>query len=56
MISRILAMVLRYLFIYKRSYIRIGELIFFPLMDLLVWGFVTMYLQQVTQSRVVLFM
>jgi ABC-2 type transport system permease protein len=56
MISRILAMVLRYMFIYKRSYIRIAELIFFPLMDLLVWGFVTLYLEQVTQSKTVLFM
>jgi ABC-2 type transport system permease protein len=56
MISRILAMVLRYLFIYKRSFIRIAELIFFPLMDLLVWGFVTLYLEQVTQSKAVLFM
>ena len=49
MIARIVAMVLRYMFIYKRSFIRIAELIFFPLMDLLVWGFVTMYLEQVTQ-------
>lgn len=56
MISRILAMVMRYMFIYKRSYIRIAELIFFPLMDLLVWGFVTLYLEQVTQSKTVLFM
>ena len=56
MISRVTAMVLRYMFIYKRSYIRIAELIFFPLMDLLVWGFVTLYLEQVTQSKAVLFM
>jgi ABC-2 type transport system permease protein len=49
-------MVLRYLFIYKRSAIRIAELIFFPLMDLLVWGFVTVYLEQVTQSKTVVFM
>lgn len=56
MISRIVAMVLRYMFIYKRSFIRIAELIFFPLMDLLVWGFVTLYLEQVTQSKAVLFM
>lgn len=56
MIARIMAMVLRYMFIYKRSAIRIAELIFFPLMDLLVWGFVTMYLEQITQSKVVIFM
>ncbi len=56
MISRVVGMVLRYLFIYKRSAIRVAELIFFPLMDLLVWGFVTMYLEQVTQSKVVVFM
>lgn len=56
MISRIVGMVLRYIFIYKRSKIRVAELVFFPLMDLLVWGFVTMYLEQVTQSKVVVFM
>jgi len=56
MISRIIGMVLRYLVIYKRSWLRVGELIFFPLMDLLVWGFMTVYLQQITQSRAVLFM
>jgi ABC-2 type transport system permease protein len=56
MISRIAGMVLRYLFIYKRSVIRIAELIFFPLMDLLVWGFVTLYLEQITQSKTVVFL
>ena len=56
MISRITGMVLRYLFIYKRSVIRIAELIFFPLMDLLVWGFVTLYLEQITQSKTVVFL
>lgn len=56
MISRIAGMVMRYLFIYKRSVIRIAELIFFPLMDLLVWGFVTLYLEQITQSKAVVFL
>jgi ABC-2 type transport system permease protein len=40
------ALVLRYLFLYTRNPIRFVELIFWPLVDLLVWGFLTMYLQR----------
>lgn len=56
MISRIIGMVLRYLFVYKRSFVRLTELVLFPLMDLLVWGFVTVYLEHLTQSKAVVFM
>lgn len=38
------ALVLRYLLLNLRSAPRILEMIFWPMMDLLVWGFVTMYL------------
>lgn len=40
------ALVLRYLFLYTRHPIRFVELIFWPLVDLLVWGFLTIYLQK----------
>jgi ABC-2 type transport system permease protein len=40
------ALVLRYLFLYTRHPVRFVELIFWPLVDLLVWGFLTMYLQK----------
>ena len=53
---RIYAMVLRYLYLYRRSLARIGEIFFWPVMNLLVWGFVTLYLQQVAVPRAVLFL
>ena len=40
------ALVLRYVFLYTRHPVRFVELIFWPLVDLLVWGFLTVYLQQ----------
>jgi len=42
------ALVLRYVYLYTRSGIRLVELFFWPLMDLVVWGFLTLYLQQNT--------
>src|ERR1043166_7188885 len=38
------ALVLRYLFLYTRSWVRVIELVFWPLMDLLVWGYLTVFL------------
>jgi ABC-2 type transport system permease protein len=43
--NTISALVLRYLFLYTRHPIRFVELIFWPLVDLLVWGFLTVYLR-----------
>ncbi len=40
------ALVLRYLYLYTRHPVRLVELIFWPLVDLLVWGFLTTYLQK----------
>jgi len=40
------ALVLRYVFLYTRHPVRFVELVFWPLVDLLVWGFLTIYLQQ----------
>jgi ABC-2 type transport system permease protein len=46
---RINALVLRYTFLYTRSVPRVAEMFFWPVMDLLVWGFITVYLQQFEQ-------
>lgn len=45
-INTVSALVLRYLFLYTRNPVRFVELIFWPLVDLLVWGFLTTYLQK----------
>jgi ABC-2 type transport system permease protein len=44
--GRIAGMALRYAYLYKRSLPRLFEIIFWPVMDLLVWGFLTSYLVQ----------
>ncbi|GAA5131730.1 ABC transporter permease [Luteolibacter yonseiensis] len=44
-INTVQALVLRYLYLYTRHPIRLVELIFWPLVDLLVWGFLTTYLK-----------
>jgi ABC-2 type transport system permease protein len=41
---RINALVLRYTYLYTRSVPRVAEMFFWPVMDLLVWGFITVYL------------
>ncbi|MBI3595678.1 MAG: ABC transporter permease [Nitrospirae bacterium] len=43
-LHRILALVNRHLMLYKRSPQRMMEIIYWPLLDLLVWGFITLYL------------
>ncbi len=43
---RIEALVLRYTYLYTRSVPRVAEMFFWPVMDLLVWGFITVYLQK----------
>lgn len=42
---RVSALVLRYMFLYRRSMARAGEIFFWPVMDLIVWGFLTNYLE-----------
>ena len=41
---RIFALFTRQLYLYKRSFPRMLEIFYWPLMDLLVWGFLTVYL------------
>jgi ABC-2 type transport system permease protein len=45
--GRVRALALRYTFLYTRSVPRVLEMFFWPVMDLLVWGFLTVYLMRV---------
>jgi ABC-2 type transport system permease protein len=44
-LHRVSALILRYTFLYTRSVPRVLEMFFWPVMDLLVWGMLTQYLQ-----------
>lgn len=58
-ISRISAMLLRYLYLHKRSLPRTLEIVFWPVMELLVWGFVSVYIQSIAQdtlSKIIVFL
>lgn len=48
--STVGALVLRYLYLYTRTPIRMVELLFWPLVHLLVWGYLTVFLQQHTDD------
>jgi ABC-2 type transport system permease protein len=41
---RIAALVARHLYLYRRSMPRIMEIFYWPFLDLVIWGFITMYL------------
>lgn len=43
-IHRVLALVIRHLYLYKRSIPRLMEVFYWPFLDLVIWGFITMYL------------
>jgi ABC-2 type transport system permease protein len=53
---RVSALLLRHLYLYRRSYIRAGEIFFWPVMNLVLWGFVTAYLQRVALPETVSFL
>lgn len=53
---RVSALLLRYLYLYRRSPARIMGVVFWPVMDLLVWGFLTVYLSKSTLPEPVLFL
>jgi ABC-2 type transport system permease protein len=40
------ALVLRYLFLYSRNAVRVVEVFFWPIMELMVWGYLTRYLYE----------
>jgi ABC-2 type transport system permease protein len=43
-VERVFALLLRQLYLYRRSLIRMLEIIYWPVMDLLVWGFLSLYI------------
>jgi ABC-2 type transport system permease protein len=53
--NRIWAIVLRHAYLHRRSPARIMEIFFWPIMDLLVWGFITVYLKEMDFPPGVLF-
>ncbi|MDR1145990.1 MAG: ABC transporter permease [Verrucomicrobiales bacterium] len=48
--SVILGLVLRYTYIIRRSVPRIIEMLFWPMLDLLVWAFLTLYLKSISDG------
>jgi ABC-2 type transport system permease protein len=53
---RISALLCRYLFLYRRSSVRTLEVFFWPMMNLVLWGFVTLYLQRLVLPDAVVFL
>lgn len=49
-LQRIYALMMRYLYLYPRSVPRIMDIFFWPMVELLIWGFLTTYLQQAKVS------
>ncbi len=49
-LGRILALLSRHMYLYKRSFARLLEIFYWPFLDLVVWGFITMYLEKVGMS------
>jgi ABC-2 type transport system permease protein len=43
-LHRIMALVARHLYLYRRSLPRIMEIFYWPFLDLVIWGFITMYM------------
>jgi ABC-2 type transport system permease protein len=54
--SRIGALLLRYLYLYRRSAARMMGILFWPFMDLCVWGFLTSYLERFAAPSAVTFL
>ncbi len=46
-LGRILALLSRHMYLYKRSFARMLEIFYWPFLDLVVWGFITIYLEKV---------
>ena len=47
---RIGALLTRHLYLYRRSFPRLMEIIYWPFVDLVIWGFITVYLAQYQNS------
>jgi ABC-2 type transport system permease protein len=55
-LTTIRGLILRYIYIYRRSIPRLIEMLFWPTMDLLVWGFLTVHMTQLTGSTTVTYL
>ncbi|MBX7071524.1 MAG: ABC transporter permease [Pirellulales bacterium] len=53
---RVSGLTMRYLFLYRRSLVRAGEIFFWPVMDLVVWGFLTAYLKTMVVPQAVVYL
>lgn len=51
-LRRVGILVLRYALVYRRSIIRLVEVWFWPTMELLLWGYVTLFLQRVGEGEI----
>jgi len=49
-LERLQAMMLRYLYLHRRSLPRTLEILFWPVMELLVWGFVSVYIRSLSPT------
>jgi ABC-2 type transport system permease protein len=49
-LGRVLALLSRHMYLYKRSFARLLEIFYWPFLDLVVWGFITIYLKEVGTS------
>ncbi len=49
-LRRIWAVFLRQLYLYRRSFTRILDAFYWPTVDLILWGFITLYLEEASQS------
>ncbi len=47
---RVLTLTIRHLYLYKRSLPRLMEIFYWPFIDLLVWGFITLYLARYKEA------
>ena len=48
--NRVYALILKYVYICSRNSFRAMDVLFWPVMDLLVWGFVTLYMLKVSNA------
>ncbi len=49
-VRRIWAVLLRQLYLYRRSFTRILDVFYWPTVDLILWGFITLYLEEANRN------
>lgn len=47
---RIVALLIRHLYLYRRSFPRLLEIVYWPFVDLVIWGFITLYLERFKEA------